>query len=823
MAFKVVIAGAGVAGLTLANMLEKLDIDYIVLEAYRQIAPQVGASIGLFPNGLRILDQIDCYEPIRKLAEDALKDGNIRDKSGKVISSMENMSEHMIRRHGYEPLFFDRQMLLQILYNRLQHKERVLPNKRVVKIDHVEGGVNVTAADGEVFTGTLIVGADGVHSTVRGEMIKMARELQPKEFGPDDNELVPCYYKCSFGIAQNVPGWVPTEQNIVLGEGNSLLVVSGPENRVYWFIFEKLPEVKYGSDIPKYSKDDEAEFVKKNINLPITEKVTFGQVFAKRTSSTLTPLHEFVYKKWFFKRIILLGDSAHKPNPIGGQGGNGALESMAELINATLRKRAQRDGSLGNLSDQDIEDIFKETQAARHDRADLIVRLAHEAQALNAFENPVLSTLVWKVLAPYQGSEFSLNQVSTAFMGASTLKDFPVPHRPRAIPYDDELPATPIGVQQSKIVRNVFIGGMGLIILVTKKAFRLPFPELTTWGETGIIDLSWPTGGFPRAILSSLVSVFSIPLMDKDPAPRIHLMNFLTQLISPILIYTIEGYRLGNQGTILSLPSIFTGAMQLQGIGCIAPLHGIMSAFFTHQLPTGRAVPTEVANVLTTALTLGYLLPTILSFSPSCNLQSWQNWVALWQFAPPLFNVLTFVFSTGLRRWQRGSKSKEEYEKEHIFDRYKTHDVGALKSVYTFAFVVQSTSHIATIAYAWTHPEISIFKMFFDVPNPFKATWSLPSLSEKIAVFFKYDMLTAVVAIAASNLYSVWTLRRQGYVKTSEAIKAAISVVAGQFLVGSGATWAALWHWRESKLTGLSTIKEHSDEDQASKREDKTR
>lgn len=98
MAFNVVIAGAGVAGLTLANMLEKLDIDYIVLEAYRQIAPQVGASIGLFPNGLRILDQIDCYEPIRKLAEDALKEGNIRDKSGKVISSMENMSEHMIRR-----------------------------------------------------------------------------------------------------------------------------------------------------------------------------------------------------------------------------------------------------------------------------------------------------------------------------------------------------------------------------------------------------------------------------------------------------------------------------------------------------------------------------------------------------------------------------------------------------------------------------------------------------------------------------------------------------------------------------------------------------
>lgn len=63
--FKVVIAGGGIAGLGLANMLEMAEIDWVLLESHSEIAPQVGASIGLFPNGLRILDQMGVYEAIR--------------------------------------------------------------------------------------------------------------------------------------------------------------------------------------------------------------------------------------------------------------------------------------------------------------------------------------------------------------------------------------------------------------------------------------------------------------------------------------------------------------------------------------------------------------------------------------------------------------------------------------------------------------------------------------------------------------------------------------------------------------------------------------
>jgi hypothetical protein len=79
--FKAVIVGGSIAGQTLALAFQKADIDYVLLEAQTEFAPQLGASVGLWPNGLRILDQLGLLEEIQAVAE-PLREGFYRRPDG---------------------------------------------------------------------------------------------------------------------------------------------------------------------------------------------------------------------------------------------------------------------------------------------------------------------------------------------------------------------------------------------------------------------------------------------------------------------------------------------------------------------------------------------------------------------------------------------------------------------------------------------------------------------------------------------------------------------------------------------------------------------
>jgi len=95
--FKVMIGGGSIAGLTLANMLQLYDIDFVVLEAYPDIAPQVGASIGMLPHGNRILDQLGLYKKILALCP-PLDSFHFRNGSGEVICEFRGMNQSMHER-----------------------------------------------------------------------------------------------------------------------------------------------------------------------------------------------------------------------------------------------------------------------------------------------------------------------------------------------------------------------------------------------------------------------------------------------------------------------------------------------------------------------------------------------------------------------------------------------------------------------------------------------------------------------------------------------------------------------------------------------------
>lgn len=90
--FRVIIVGGSVAGLTLANILQRYGIDFIVLEKYPKIAPQLGASIGVLPYGFQILDQLGVTEKIEEMGGPMSKMRNYG-PDGKQLYSQDKFGE----------------------------------------------------------------------------------------------------------------------------------------------------------------------------------------------------------------------------------------------------------------------------------------------------------------------------------------------------------------------------------------------------------------------------------------------------------------------------------------------------------------------------------------------------------------------------------------------------------------------------------------------------------------------------------------------------------------------------------------------------------
>ena len=84
--FKAIIVGGSVAGLTLAHTFESTGIiDYIVLEGRDHIAPSLGATLLIMPNGARILDQLGIYNTVAE-SKSIVKETFVRKSNGELLS-----------------------------------------------------------------------------------------------------------------------------------------------------------------------------------------------------------------------------------------------------------------------------------------------------------------------------------------------------------------------------------------------------------------------------------------------------------------------------------------------------------------------------------------------------------------------------------------------------------------------------------------------------------------------------------------------------------------------------------------------------------------
>ncbi|KAF5231688.1 hypothetical protein FANTH_13294 [Fusarium anthophilum] len=534
----VIIAGAGISGLSLANMLERTGISFVLLESHDEIAPQVGASIGLQSSGLRILDQLGCADELMSLVDIPLNNTYIRYPDGSVIKHHSSVQDHLIERHGYPTIFIDRQMLMQVLYNKLESKASVHAGQKVVSVLELDNGIQVTTNKGKVFEGDILVGADGIYSTVRKEMWRI---VSPGYFPTDEWSNVPCYYKCIFGISRPIEDLIQGS-HYVYNDKFSYLVLVGPGGKFYWFLFVKLPVPLYGHDIPRYTTVDEEELAAQHASDQITPEVTFGQLYGARTSSTLTPLHEYVFERWHYKRIITIGDAAHKFEPLTGHGGNSAIETAASLVNHLTSDECL------DWSNAQIEAAFAAVQEERFQRVQWLVNDAHKTQQMQAMATPFLAT-IGPILARLSSTQTVLQLGACKVVGATRLNSTPVPRREHTIPFNDELPSQPLSWTWLHTGLGM-IGQAAIFRLATQILGPLEIP--TTFGGEPLVK-HYTGFGIADKILTHLVAVFGVPLASGNVAANLQWISFTPLLLSTTLDWTLESYRVGSKGLLTSL------------------------------------------------------------------------------------------------------------------------------------------------------------------------------------------------------------------------------------------------------------------------------
>lgn len=77
-------------------------------------------------------------------------------------------------------------MLIEVLFEKIQNKAKVLTSQRVQSVENGTSSVTVTTTTGQTYTGSIVVGADGIHSKVRQEMWKAAEKIDPTWIDPTE-------------------------------------------------------------------------------------------------------------------------------------------------------------------------------------------------------------------------------------------------------------------------------------------------------------------------------------------------------------------------------------------------------------------------------------------------------------------------------------------------------------------------------------------------------------------------------------------------------------------------------------------------------------
>lgn len=408
---RVVIIGAGLSGLSLANFLTRLNIDCIVLEqSPKNVSKVENSPYVLYANALscfKAFNMEEVYEPRHtgffpethfgimnhrqewllkfRNHEVQLKAMGEEDCVPLTTAPPANSESIVSRRLLEEKKIEMGRVPLRItlpashLLETLQRAVRIKFNCQVVDLTPddvgVSGGVNVIMEDGSCEHGDVVVGADGMHSTVR-------KLLNPDEFigtsmssaGMMHITGFACREQCPRGMEHPVEMW-----------GNRRCLQTFPmhlvgENKVFFSAtLPVLPKEVVSLHTMENSEDvDESELRQVFRNVLRKEFQDFGQeVVATLGEAELAIPMEMievpVMLRWFNKRAVLMGEAAHGAMPsFLQQDASLCVEDAAILATALLDVPLFRDSGFAYA--------FQRYESVRRERVERYLRQSRRAR-----------------------------------------------------------------------------------------------------------------------------------------------------------------------------------------------------------------------------------------------------------------------------------------------------------------------------------------------------------------------------------------------------------------------------------------------------------
>ncbi|PHM38857.1 FAD-dependent monooxygenase [Xenorhabdus innexi] len=305
---KVIIAGAGIGGLTTAVVLRKLGYE---VEVYEQ-APTLrtaGSGLSVITNAVAALSSIGVNLKLENFGA-PVKNFEIR-----------NIQDHLIRRmpvpdisssNGFDSICLSRKALQEALLQQLD-QNIIHVDAKVDEIIESDNAVSVRFTDGREAQGDLLIGADGIHSIVR-EYIQGNKPLRSSD------------YICWLAITryqhpQITPGYVVH----YWGQGKRIGLIDIGGGEVYWWGTANMSNEQAchwqgnNQDVLSYYKGWPT-IVSDIISQTPSEDI----IAVPAQDRPFSPI-------WGKGRMTLLGDAAHPMLTTLGQGAGMAIEDAAVL------------------------------------------------------------------------------------------------------------------------------------------------------------------------------------------------------------------------------------------------------------------------------------------------------------------------------------------------------------------------------------------------------------------------------------------------------------------------------------------------------------